>query len=107
MLIEFIKGRDDNWSFSWLMTHCLENFFGLVRESSRRNDRFSRILWIITQATVMVRGMHELDLRPDIRGGDDVGGTVIGKGSATVSPEYVDLFYHSFIVQVSLRPMCN
>jgi hypothetical protein len=103
LLIEFITNGDENWSFSRLGTHCLENFFGLVRQSSRGDDRFTRAIRVIRQATVMVDVMDRRDLHPYVRGRDNVGGTIIGAGSATLSQGYVDLLCHSFIAYGSLH----
>jgi hypothetical protein len=38
VLIGFINEGKENWSFSRLGTHCLENFFGLARESAHGDD---------------------------------------------------------------------
>jgi hypothetical protein len=103
VLIQFIEAGDETWSFSRLGTHCLENFFGLVRQSSRGDDRYTRAIGIIRQATVMVRVMHEMDLHPYIRGRDNVGGTIIGKSAGSFCQERVDLFLHSFIAHASLH----
>jgi hypothetical protein len=102
-LIEFIRSGDENWSFSRLGTHCLENFFGLVRRNARGDDRFIRAIQIITQATVAIRVMDELGLHPRIRGRDNVGGTVIGKGSIDFSLPYLERIYHSFLAHAGLH----
>jgi hypothetical protein len=47
--MEFIISGDECWSFSTLGTHCAENFFGLVSQSSRRDDRFTRTVGIIAE----------------------------------------------------------
>jgi hypothetical protein len=103
ILIEFLQSGNDSWSFARLGTHCLENFFGLVRQNARGDDRFIRAIQIIAHATAMVRVMHELNLHPHIRGRDNVGGTIIGPGSVTFSVEQVDLLFHSFLDQASLH----
>jgi hypothetical protein len=51
-----------------------------VRQSARGDDRFTRVV-----------------------GRDDVGGRIIGKGSATFSADLVSTLCHSFIAQVCLH----
>jgi hypothetical protein len=50
----------------------------------------------------MVRVMQELDLHPCIRGRDNLGGTIIGQGSAWYFPKGVDAVLHSFLTVTSL-----
>jgi hypothetical protein len=47
----------------------------------------------------MVGIMRDLGLHPSIRVRDNVGGTIIGKGSATFSADFVSTLCHSFIAQ--------
>jgi hypothetical protein len=44
----------------------------------------------------MVHVMDELNVRPRIRGRDNLGGTIIGPGTAMFSPESVDTLAQSF-----------
>jgi hypothetical protein len=64
ILIYFIISGDEDWSFSRLGTHCLETFFGLLRQSSRGDDRFPRAIGMIARTTVMMGVMHNLSLHP-------------------------------------------
>jgi hypothetical protein len=61
--------------------HCLENSFGLVRQNSRCDDSFTRAIGIISRATVIVGVLRDLGFHPYIRRRDNVGGTILGKGS--------------------------
>jgi hypothetical protein len=103
ILLDFVISGDENCSFSKLGTHCLEHFFGLVRQSSRSDDRFTCTIGIISRATVMVGVMRDLSLHRSIRGRDNVGGTIIGKGWATFSAYLVSTLCHSFIAQACLH----
>jgi hypothetical protein len=102
-LIEFITSGNENWSFSRLGTHCLENFFGLIRRNARGDDRLSRAIQIITRGTVAVGIMEELHVHSHIRGRDNVGGTVIGQGSLQSSEIDVERIYHSFLAHAGLH----
>jgi hypothetical protein len=93
----------ENWFFSRLGTHCLEKFFGLIRQGSPGDDRFIRAIRIIKTGTVMVHVLHELNLHPDIRGRDNIGGTIIGEGLPNFSQNYVDLLFRSLLVHASLH----
>jgi hypothetical protein len=68
----------------------LENFFGLVRQNPDGDDRFRHAIQIVTQSTVTVHIMDELNVHARIRGRDNLEGTIIGPGKATFSPESVD-----------------
>jgi hypothetical protein len=103
VLIQFIEAGHETCSLSRLGTHCLENFFGLVRQSSRGDDQYTAAIRIIRQATVMMGVMHEMDLHPSIHGRDNVAGTIIGKSAGSFCQERVDLFLHSFIAHASLH----
>jgi hypothetical protein len=45
---------------------------------------------------VIMGVMHNLSLHPEIRGGDNVGGTMIGSRSLTFPPDIVSTLCHSF-----------
>jgi hypothetical protein len=76
-LIQFILDADELWSFSRIGTHCLENLFGFVRRSSLGDDRVTPTVRIITKATLVYEGMHELGLEIMHSGSDNIGGTII------------------------------
>jgi hypothetical protein len=65
IMTQFIFKGDESWLFPRLGIHCLENFVGLVRQSSRGDDR-------------PVRAIHELELQDRSRGREKVEGTMIG-----------------------------
>jgi hypothetical protein len=97
VLIGFINDGTENWSFSRLGIHYLDNFFGLVRQSAHGDDQFRRAIQIVTQSTVMVPVMDGLNVRPRIRGQDNLGDTIIGPGTTTFSSELVDTLVQSFL----------
>jgi hypothetical protein len=76
-LVQFIFNADENWLFSRLGTHCLENFFGFVRKNPLGDDRFGPTLGIITKARLIYHVMHDLNLEIQHSGGDKIGGTRI------------------------------
>jgi hypothetical protein len=79
-LIEFILDADENWSFSRLGSHCLENFFGFIRQNARGDDRIGRAMHIIAKTQMVCRVMNDLEITMEHRGRDNVGGVVIGGG---------------------------
>jgi hypothetical protein len=85
-LIRFVLDAEENWCFSRIGTHCLENFFGLVRRGSLGDDRAVVARRIIAKTHLVASVMHDLDLAVTHRGRDNVGGTVI-RGS---KPEFVE-----------------
>jgi hypothetical protein len=76
-LVAFTLEADEHWSFSRMGTHCLENFFGLVRRSSLGDDRSVTAMRIIVKASMVARVMQELGLQTHHRGRDNVGEVVI------------------------------
>jgi hypothetical protein len=103
VLIGFINDGKENWLFSTLGTHYLENFFGRVRQNAHSDDRFRRAIQIITQNTVIVHVMDELKVRPPICGRENLGGTIIGPGTAMFSSESGDTLVQSFLQFSSLH----
>jgi hypothetical protein len=77
-LIQFILEADGHWSFSRLGSHCLENFFGFIRQNSKGDDRMTRALHIIAKTHMVCLVMYELEITMKHRGRDNVGGVVIG-----------------------------
>jgi hypothetical protein len=61
-LIHFVMMGDRHWSFSRLGTHCLENFFGMVRRCSHGDDRGVIARRVIARATLVTEVMHELGM---------------------------------------------
>jgi hypothetical protein len=57
------------------------------------------LLGNISRAIVMVSVMRDLSLHSDIRGRDNVDGTIIGKDWATFCADLVSTLCHSFIAQ--------
>jgi hypothetical protein len=96
-VIAFIMIADEDWSFSRLGTHCLENFFGFVRRSSLGDDRFNPTLTIITKATLVYEAMHELDLEIKHSGRDNIGGTRIGDSACSFDPNPSEIWFQSLI----------
>jgi hypothetical protein len=84
VLVRFILQAEENWSFSRIGTHCLENFFGLIRRESFGDDRYVVATRIIAKASLVSRIMHDLGIAISHRGRDNVGGTLI-RGS---KPEF-------------------
>jgi hypothetical protein len=76
-LVVFTIEADEHWSFSRMGSHCLENFFGLVRRSSLGDDRAVTAMRIIVKATIVAEIMHDLGIDVHHRGRDNVGGVVI------------------------------
>jgi hypothetical protein len=85
-LIQFVMEADPTWSFSRLGTHCLENFFGLIRRESLGDDRYVTAARIIAKNSLVAMTMQNLDLRISHRGRDNVGGVVI----AGIRPDFVE-----------------
>jgi hypothetical protein len=77
-LIRFVLEAGEHWSFSRLGSHCLENFFGFIRQNSRGDDRISRAIHIITKTHLVCLVMSELQMEMKHRGRDNVGGVLIG-----------------------------
>jgi hypothetical protein len=79
----------------------LGELFDLVRQSAYGDDRFRRAIQIISQSIVMAHVMDELNVRPRIRGRDNIGSAIIGPGTTTFSPESVDTLVQSFFQLLS------
>jgi hypothetical protein len=55
-------------------SHCLENFFGIVRRYSLGDDPAITAMRIIVTATIVAEIMHGLGIEVHHRRGDDAGG---------------------------------
>jgi hypothetical protein len=77
-LIRFVLDAEEQSSFSRVGTHCLENFFGLVRRESLGDDRYVVASRVIAKTSLASSVMHDLNLSITHRRQDNVGGTVIG-----------------------------
>jgi hypothetical protein len=84
--LDFIISGNENSSFS----------------SSHGDDRFTLAIGIISQATVMMAVMRDLSLSSDIRRRENVGGTIMGKGSGTFSAGLVSTLCHALRAQACL-----
>jgi hypothetical protein len=92
-LILFVLDAEEHWSFSRVGTHCLENFFGLLRRESLRDDRYVVASRVIAKTSLASSVIHDLNLSIRHRGRDNVGGTVIrGYGPTFVEVETERLF---------------
>jgi hypothetical protein len=72
--VVFTIQADDDWSFSRMGSHCLENFFGIVRRHSLGDDRAISAMRIIVKATIVAEIMHGLGIEVHHRRGDDASG---------------------------------
>jgi hypothetical protein len=96
-LIQFVLCADETWSFARMGTHCLENFFGLVRRESMGDDRYTVASRIIAKGSLASSIMHDLDLRIVHRGRDNVGGVAIGGNPLAFTEEQPELLFQSLI----------
>jgi hypothetical protein len=96
-LVLFIMDGDENWCFSRLGTHCLENFFGCIRQTSRGDDVLSTALRIIARTCVVLHEMHALGLTTEHRGRDNLGGTLLGPGTCQLSQQRAHVLCMSFV----------
>jgi hypothetical protein len=67
VLIQFVFTAEEHYYFSRVCTHCLENFFGLIRRNSFGNDRLVRAIRLMARGTVVADVMHELSLNVEHR----------------------------------------
>jgi hypothetical protein len=102
-LVLFVLEADEHWSFSRMGTHCLENFFGLVRRSSLGDDRSVTAMRVIVRASLVAQTMHELNIAVKHRGRDNVGGVVITGAPPQWSEGIADCLYRSLIVNSGLE----
>jgi hypothetical protein len=77
-LIHFIIVAPPNWSSSRLGTHCLENFFGFVRQNAHVDDRTITAVRLIARTTRVALEMERLKIDIVRKVRDNVGGVVIG-----------------------------
>jgi hypothetical protein len=75
----------------------LEKFFDLIRQNSHGDDVFSTALLIIGRTCVILRELHELGIRVEHRGRDNLGRTLIGPGSRVFSQDDGERLYQSFV----------
>jgi hypothetical protein len=101
-LIRFVLDAEEHWSFSSLGTHCLENFFGLVRQESLGNDRYVVASRVIAKTRFASSVMHNLNLSITHRGRDNAGGTVIGGCGPTFVEVEAERLFRSLIHVSSL-----
>jgi hypothetical protein len=78
LLIDFIIRAPADWSFSRLGTHCLENFFGFVRQNARADDRFVPALRIMARSACVSLEMQRWRIDITHKRRDNVGGVEIG-----------------------------
>jgi hypothetical protein len=102
-LVLFILEADEHWSFSRIGTHCLENFFGLVRRSSLGDDCSVTAMRVIVRVSLVARTLHDLKITVKHRGRDNVGGVVITGDCPDWDESEADCLYHSVIVQAGLE----
>jgi hypothetical protein len=102
VLIQFVMEAEPDWSFSRLGTHCLENFFGLVRRESLGDDRYVTAARIIAKSSLVAMSMHNLDLRIAHRGRDNVGGVVIADARPPFVEAEADILFRSLAHLASL-----
>jgi hypothetical protein len=106
VLIQFVMIAEPTWSFSRLGTHCLENFFGMVRRCSHGDDRNVTARRVISRASLVTEIMQELGLEVQHRGRDNVGGVVISEGSCNLDAREGEAaeFTEMLIALCGLRP---
>jgi hypothetical protein len=102
-LVLFVLQADEHWSFSRMGTHCLENFFGLVRRSSLGDDRSVTAMRVIVRASLVARTIHELKIVVKHRGRDNVGGVVINGDLPLWDESVADRLYRSLVFQCNLE----
>jgi hypothetical protein len=85
LLIHFIIVAAAQWSFSRLGTHCLENFFGFVRQNARADDRAVTALRLIARTTLVSITMHDLGIKVVHRGRDNVGAGDLSEAFAALA----------------------
>jgi hypothetical protein len=102
-LIQFILDADGHWSFSRLGSHCLENFFGFIRQNAKGDNRMTRALHIIAKTHMVCLVMNQRQITMKHRGRDNVGGVVIGENPIEFEelPENT-LFFESILDLSSL-----
>jgi hypothetical protein len=94
---------NENWSWSRLVAHCLENFLDFIQQSSRGDHRLVRAVHVIAIVTAMLDVMHELKIQFHPRRRDNVGCTIIGPGTPEYSEEVTERLCRSFVALVSLH----
>jgi hypothetical protein len=102
-VIDFIMHADEHWSFSRIGTHCLENFFGLVRRQSFGDDQYTVVSRIIAKTTLVASMMQELGLQIVHRHRENFGGVEIGGSPPSFHNEFAEEMLHSLIKVASLR----
>jgi hypothetical protein len=84
-------------------THCLENFFGLVRRASLDDDRYVVGSRIIAKTSLASDVMHDLDLSITHRGHDNVGGILISGCRSRFGEGEAERLFRSLIRMSSLE----
>jgi hypothetical protein len=105
VILHFILNARPDWSFARLGTHCLENFFGCVRQNARADDRTITALRIIARTMRACLTMQKWNIKIVHRGPDNVGDVVLGEAPILLSDAAENgalRLVHSFISKVGL-----
>jgi hypothetical protein len=102
-LIRFVLDAEEHWSFSRVGTHCLENFFGLVRRESLGDDRSVAASRVIAKTSLASSVIHDLNLSITDQGRDNVDGTAIGGCDARFAEVAAERLSRSLIHVSSLE----
>jgi hypothetical protein len=94
ILIYFVLIAPPEWSFSRLGTHCLENFFGFVRQNARADDRTITAMRIMARTTCVCVTLQDLGVSIAHQGRDNVGGVVIGDEPIPLTKSIEDGAFH-------------
>jgi hypothetical protein len=81
----------------------MENFFGLIRQSSWGDDRLVRAVHGIATVTTMLNVMHELKIQFHPRGRANVGRPIIGLWDPEYSDDLTERLCRSLIALASLH----
>jgi hypothetical protein len=102
-LVQFVLNAEEQWSFSPVGTHCLENILGLVRRESLGDDRDVVASRIIAKTGLLSSVMHDLGLSITHRGPNNVGGTVLGDSGPEFTEIEAERLFRSLIHVSSLE----
>jgi hypothetical protein len=103
VLVQFTVTAEESWSFSRVGTHCLENFFGLVRRQSFGDDRSVTATRIVARGVLVANIMHDLGLSFGHHRRDNVGGVVISGSPPEVNDELSEKISRSRLALSSLE----
>jgi len=79
-LIAFVGDAGEDWGFSRFGTHCLENFFGLIRRNAVHDDRPETAERIIVKTSIIAEILHKYDIAVAHRNRSNLGGVTISPG---------------------------